>query len=298
MIKLKNNIVDFIKFPNNEITINLDTIDVELITTTVEPKLVIDFKFEDNNSLIELMLLKKYLNKIVPTANIRLVIWYMPYSRMDRSENGSPFTLEYISDYINQLNFNEVIVIEPHSDVTESLLNNSKSIFITPEIFEYAKKQVRFDETGDYVVFPDKGAANRYSDKEYAPKNLYCSKQRDFETGVILGLDLIGEVIKPNKAIIVDDLSSYGGTFVRTAQRLREAGFKEVYLVVAHAENSIFKGELFNHVDGVYTSDSMLTEHTHWENVIKVTDNSLTVLPVDELKEVSNLKSDCLMREF
>jgi ribose-phosphate pyrophosphokinase len=73
-------------------------------------------------------------------------------------------------------------------------------------------------------------------------------------------------------AIIVDDLSSYGGTFIKTADRLREEGFVEVILLVAHAENVIFKRNdrtgqlLFEHVEKIFTTDSILTVQNNWEN--------------------------------
>lgn len=120
----------------------------------------------------------------------------------------------------------------------------------------------------------------------HVKKPLVGFKHRNFETGKIESLEIVGQVDKitprPAKAIIVDDLSSYGGTFVATADALREQGISEVYLLVAHAENSIFKGKLFEHVDKVFTTDSILTNHKdNWYT--KLHSRKLEVFEIEKL---------------
>lgn len=119
-------------------------------------------------------------------------------------------------------------------------------------------------------MFPDNGAANRYKNMGF--KNVLIGhKDRDFQTGEIKKLDIVGDVsnARGRKVIICDDLSSYGGTFNYSSQALRKLGVKEVYLLVAHAENSIFKGDLFKNIDKVFTTDSILTEHEDKETKAK-----------------------------
>ena len=63
---------------------------------------------------------------------------------------------------------------------------------------------------------------------------------------------------------IIDDICSYGGTFVSAAKALREKGVQNVVLIVSHCENNILKGEVFDNIDDVYTTDSICTvEHPH-----------------------------------
>lgn len=258
MIKINGREINFESFPNGEtrlITDNL-VLPIGLIRE-------MHFKYENDADLIKLMFAKNYLGK----SDINLTLYYAPYSRMDRSENGSPFTLKYVSNFINGLGFNKVTIVEPHSDVTLALLDNSEPYYINFDLVEEVKEMVGFDEDKDFLMFPDAGASKRYS-KMKAKNVVIGNKVRDFVSGEIKGLDLMGDTSKAQgrTAIIVDDLSSYGGTFVHSANRLREEGFTKVILLVAHAENSIFKGKLFEHVDKVFTTDSLLTEHTNWEN--------------------------------
>src|SRR5437764_9384910 len=169
-----------------------------------------------------MMFLKNYLDHY--SIRNTLIIYYMPYSRMDRSEGGSPFTLKYVANFINSLKFNSIQVIEPHSDVTCAVLDNATPNYINYNLLFDVMKQVRFEPNHDSIVFPDSGAQKRYSNLKFK-HTLIGNKKRDFETGRITSLDIIGEVGKiGNKAIIVDDLSSYGGTFIMTAETLRKKG--------------------------------------------------------------------------
>ena len=258
MIKLNGKEVLFESFPNGETKM----IHEGLIIKDVSH---VDFKYEDDSDLIKLMFVSEYIYPKTLKTNLR--IQYMPYSRMDRSENDSPFTLKYIAKFINMLDFNKVELIEPHSNVTVRLIDNAEENYINFELIEKVKDEVGFDRELDYIMFPDEGAKIRYYGM-LANNVLIGEKVRDFETGRIKSLELVGDTSKAQgrKAIIVDDLSSYGGTFVKSATALKEAGISEVYLLVAHAENSVFKGDLFNHIDKLFTTDSILTEQDNWEN--------------------------------
>ncbi|WMT39307.1 hypothetical protein RE628_17800 [Paenibacillus sp. D2_2] len=75
--------------------------------------------------------------------------------------------------------------------------------------------------------------------------------------------------------IIVDDLCSYGDNFIDNASILREVGAAEVYLLVIHTEDSIFKGNIFtsNVIDKVYTTNTLLSEVPEvWESRIHLTE--------------------------
>lgn len=267
MISLSGMEVKFENFPNGE---------TRLVTAGLPQEFMhvrrMIFKYENDSDLIKLMILKNYLDSKRVVIN-NLVIAYMPYSRMDRSENGSPFTLKYVTNFINGLNFERVTVVEPHSDVTCALLDRAEAKYINFDLVEKVKQEVLFNDEKDYIVFPDAGASKRYS-KMKVQNTLFCNKVRDFATGEIRGLELVGDTSKAygRTAIIVDDLSSYGGTFIATADRLRQEGFVEINLLVAHAENSIFKRNdrtgklLFEHVDKIFTTDSILTAQNDWAN--------------------------------
>lgn len=262
MIKLNGKIVGNKRFPNGELNI-LDIEEaIHNLNSEVFGKHMITFKYEDDSELISLMFIKKQLD-IRSELSTELTIAYLPYSRMDRAETiETPFTLKFICEFINWLEFDNVIIYEPHSEVSIELLDNVEKGKIVLELVKEVLESIDFDYDNDYIVYPDKTALKRYGDIN-AKNKLHAEKNRDFATGKILGLEIIGEVKEKGfNALLVDDMSSFGGSFIYTAKELKKLGANEIYLLVGHSENSIFKGELFTSglINKVFTTDTILTD--------------------------------------
>ena len=89
-------------------------------------------------------------------------------------------------------------------------------------------------------------------------------KNRDWETGDIRGLDVSGmaDCIRDRKILIVDDISSRGGTFYFSAKKLKELGAKEIYLYISHCENTILEGDVLKSglIERVFTTNSIFTK--------------------------------------
>lgn len=262
MIKLNGKEVQFEQFPNGETKM----LHEDMI---IEDHSHIDFKYENDSDLIKLLFVKNYIDDVYPDTSIDLIVYYNPYSRMDRSENNSPFTLKYVSSFINGLNFKTITVLEPHSDVSCALLNRSNPISINFKLLPEVLKEIGFDKENDYIVFPDVTSNKRYGDVDIENR-LTGLKKRDFKTGRIKSLDLVGNISKKGfKALMIDDLSSYGGTFLMTAKRLIELGATEIYLLVGHCEDSIFDGDVFKTdlISKVFTTDTILTKQNYIHNL-------------------------------
>lgn len=262
MILLNGTDVKFESFPNGESKL----LESSISKVSIYDLNDIKFKYENDGDLIKLRFVKMYLDTF--DVNTRLCIYYMPYSRMDRSENGSAFTLKYITEFINDLYFHKVYVVEPHSDVTTALLDSCIPLYKSFDLLPKVEEEVGFNRDKDYLFFPDAGAQKRYHSLT-GYKQLVGYKNRDFTTGKIESLQVIGKVpYSPEscKIIIVDDLSSYGTTFVKSSEALRELGFKEIYLLVIHAEDSIFHGDLFKHIDKIFTTNSILSHQELIDN--------------------------------
>jgi ribose-phosphate pyrophosphokinase len=191
---------------------------------------------------------------------------------MDRTKtNEDVFTLKYVSEFINSLKFDQVTVVEPHSDVTMALLDKAEARYPTDWLLNAAISEVNFDFADDYLFFPDAGAQKRYGQK-IGFNQLVGFKDRDWKTGKINSLTVVGDtsLLAGKKVIIVDDLCSYGGTFYGkdnegkefgAAAELKKLGAAEIYLVVAHAENAIFEGKILtgaSPIDKVFTTNSII----------------------------------------
>lgn len=268
MILFNNKVVEFGQFPNGESYLKKIKPDPQAIRN------VVTLKYENDGDLFRLLILKEHLFNLDIQPVLRIT--YVPYSRMDRENDSYAFSLKTFTDFINHMDWKEVIIYEPHSDVTPALLRWCRVINVIPKIVPLvAKELLGFFQEPYQVFFPDAGAQKRYADA-FGVTGLVGFKTRDFETGRIKDLRIIGNR-ESDTVIIVDDLCSKGGTFVLAAQQLRSLGFKNIILVVAHCEKTIFEGEVFNHIDKIVTTDSILSDA---HNGVK--GGKLKVIPLTE----------------
>lgn len=255
MIFLNDKEIEVKKFPNGESLINSQELNIKEWVNTIK------LKFESDNDITHLIFLKEHLDELNIKCN--LIIPYMSYSRMDRTEGFTVFTLKHLCRLINNLNFEEVSIYEPHSDVCVALLDRVKVINMSAILAKDLLEKVEDKNDSVYLVYPDAGAAKRYGKQIEYEKILTANKERDFKTGFINKLEINGIVESKNfKAIIVDDLCSKGGTFILTAKKLKEMGATEIYLVVTHCEDTIFDGEILKTdlITKVFTTNSILSK--------------------------------------
>lgn len=258
MIKVNGIEVEFGQYPNGETLITGD----KMPRRDFQPDWV-EFAYQSDADLVRLLFVKRYLDAKTTTAT-NLHVRYMPYSRMDRAEGEAVFTLRHVAGFINDLGFDRVMVDEPHSDVTCAVLDRAEAQYPTIDLLPQVLDRIGFDLTRDWLFFPDAGAQKRYA-KLTGYQSAVGFKHRDFATGKLTGhLTVAFSSFEcPNydgteKVLILDDLCSYGGTFVMASERLREMGWAEVYLFVTHCENAMWDGKLLDNIDGLYCTDSIL----------------------------------------
>jgi ribose-phosphate pyrophosphokinase len=184
---------------------------------------------------------------------------YIPHARMDRIKaDEDVFTLKYFAEVINSLHFSIVWVRDAHSNVSLALIDN----VCDAGVKAYIRKAIELSGA-NAMFYPDEGAMKRYSDQSELPY-AFGMKKRDWQTGKILGLDVINtENIVDKDVLIVDDICSRGGTFYHSAKALKAAGAKSVSLYITHCEETITLGEMAASdglVDHVYTTRSIFPE--------------------------------------
>jgi len=300
MIKLNGYTIDFQVFPNGEsfadIPESIIPYTYDVYRESYESHISkegynkIHLKFENDDDIYHLFCIKDYVDNKWPNLPCILEMPYIPYSRMDRQEEKRLFTLKTFANIINSMNFTFVRVMEPHSEVSVALIDRVKVENKSADLALKAMRDVlglvgtcwfhesisgeidmnkadlfkRAREAGIYFVYPDAGAEKRYRKQIKYDKVLTCSKDRDFNTGRINSIEINGadKVNDCKIAIIIDDLSSKGGTFVGTAKALRSAypEIEHIILCVTHCENTIFEGNVLRgvEIDKVYTTNSIL----------------------------------------
>lgn len=254
MIKINGKQVEFSHFPDGTLLLK------ELVPTT--EKVVLTWLFENNEELVGLFFLTKHL-KAGGMKEVELELPYIPNARQDRVKRQEDvFTLKYFAQMINDLEFSKVRVLDPHSYVSEALIDRI-DIQSPKQYVEMVIEKLEQEGNENIVMFyPDEGAMKRYSamfDRPYA----FGIKKRDWVTGDIKGLDVSGrtEMLSGSTVLIVDDICSRGGTFFFSAKKLKELGVNKVYLYISHCENTILDGEILNAdlVEKVFTTNSIFT---------------------------------------
>lgn len=256
MLRLNGTEIITERFPNNETKVK----DFENAIRYDGPN-ILEFKYFTDEDLIALMFVKLRINEFqVPCT---LFIWYMPYSRMDRKIEGNLFTLQDICYFINWLDFEKVVVMEPHSSRTMIMLERANPVFPIKDWLTTVLKEVGFSDEKDHIVFPDKKIAARYADSGCSNICIF-EKNRNPETGTIKNMYLKEGTINPgSKCIIIGDLCSKGETFACAGNILKSLGASDIYVIVSHCEKTIFDGELLSNgspIKAVYTSTSIMSE--------------------------------------
>jgi len=239
------------------------------------------WKYENESELVTLIYIVNYIRDIYVRNNyITLQMLWVPNARMDRVESENDvFTLKYFSQIINSLKFNKVIILDPHSRVTNALIDRVKVVpaehFIQKAIKEITTKYTFEKDFNDYLVcFPDNGAFDRYSNLKCFDgfTKIFGKKHRDWETGKIVKLDLNvdEDVVRGKNVFIVDDMISSGETLYQFIQKLKSYGALQVYIYCSHLENRIMtepENNLRQLLDAggircIFTTDSLFNQ-TH-----------------------------------
>lgn len=271
MISLNGREVKVEHFPDGTQRINLMLNDM---FTDVDK---ITWKFEKEEELSTLIYVTKHLKNFPEAYKICLNLPYLPNARMDRIRSSEEvFTLKGFADVINWLQFDCVTVLDVHSNVASALLNNVQVYSPKSYIDRTILKVKALENNSDrplILYFPDEGSAKRYSGLFKDIPYCYGEKQRDWETGKILGLNIRTNnlpLIAGMNVLMVDDIIAYGGSLYYSAKELKRIGANNIYAYATHTENSILdpeKGTLIKLLeDGtvkrLFTTDSLFTgEH-------------------------------------
>lgn len=236
------------------------------------------WQYEGDEELVTLYFMVNHIKDTWFDCDINLYMPYIPNARMDRTKNFYEiFTLKYFCKLINSMGFTCVQVFDPHSNVSEALINKIR-IERPGDIIGKVFYKIAQNSCTEAVYFPDDGAMKRYADcfTNYKGKMFFGKKKRDWETGKILGLEIYNangdlateEDIKGLHILMVDDIMSYGGTLAYSADKLKELGAEEINAYVSHCEKSVLdeeKGTFIKRLnDGtvkqLYTTNSIFLE--------------------------------------
>lgn len=222
----------------------------------------VDWRFESEREIIDLLSLRKLLKN----QNISLHVPYLPYGRQDKNiSNTSTFNLEVFADLINSMNFTVVSTVDVHNPYrTAQLIKNFQNIPATKIHEYYISGRGGLGKYYSHVVFPDAGAADRYSNRlDIVANVVICDKTRDQLTGAIVGHKVIhqgGPVKLNDHLLIIDDICDGGATFISIAKTIHAVELGAIIdLFVTHGIFSRGVQHLWtNGISNVYTTNSLI----------------------------------------
>lgn len=205
-----------------------------------------------NDDIMKLLLTVDALRREYVGIKLKARIPYMPYARQDRVCNrGDALSAAVMAKLINDLDFTEVVVLDPHSDVMPALIKN---ITVVDQIDVF--RRVHSNWSNIHIVAPDAGAYKKSSAfaKAVGAKGvIVCNKERDMSTGHITNLTMSADV-KGLNLFVLDDICDGGRTFIELAKLVKSAN--RVELAVTHGLFTKGIEVVANEFDRVYTTTS------------------------------------------
>ena len=256
MIKLNGTVIEQGRFPDGTLALNVDSSLVDALMFEQH----ITWLYDGDDEMFTIMSLIDVLKR----NGFKRYILHMPYlpnARMDRIKSiNENFSLKVFCNWLNSLGFAQVYVENVHSNVSLALIDNIVDLLPESDI-----NLIKAIYDFDVIFFPDEGACKRYKDmesiKELGLPIAFGIKNRDWKTGEILSLDVVGADVKGKRVLIIDDICSKGFTFYYAGQKLRDLGAEDVRLYITHCEDNIKNGRLLDEdvdvISKVYTTDSI-----------------------------------------
>jgi ribose-phosphate pyrophosphokinase len=229
--------------------------------------------FED----LEIILCSTHALKNIGIKRIRLYIPYCLGGRSDRKfmKGSINYIKDVIAPIINLQGYEEVEIMDPHSDVLEACINNFSKMgtekllnFTFKDYFLSKGHKTWKQENVDNIllVSPDAGALKKiYGVAQhigYQSDVIVATKYRNPITGQIEKTDVplnITTEYCDKDIFIVDDICDGGRTFIEVAKAIKsEKRFiGEIYLVVTHGIFSYGFEGLADYISGIYTTNSV-----------------------------------------
>jgi phosphoribosylpyrophosphate synthetase len=188
---------------------------------------------------------------------------YLPYARQDKNiSNDATFAkipmIRLLAHY-----YDTISSLDVHSENQELFdINN-----ISPQTLIDQAIQRSGGPSNVMVVFPDRGAWDRYNDVTYGLDFMVMDKVRNQLSGKIESLEIsdvytLNGINKDTTFLIIDDISDYGGTFKMAAKAIhKDHPDNLVNLYVTHFLGHGGVEPLYEAgINKIFTSDS-LTEY-------------------------------------
>lgn len=200
-----------------------------------------------NDNLMELLIMINAC-KIASAQKITAVIPCFPYARQDRKDKSrAPISAKLVANMLSVAGANHIITMDLHANQVQGFFDIPvDNLYAEPIAIRWIKENIS-DWRNCVIVSPDAGGAKRATSiADKLKVNCAIIHKERKKTGEVSSMVLMGDV-KDAAAILVDDMADTCGTIVSAAEKLAEAGAKEIYAILTHG---VFSGRAIEKVTG------------------------------------------------
>lgn len=213
-----------------------------------------------HDNLMELLLFIDSLKR-ASAKTITVVLTYYAYARQDRKASGrQPIGAKLIADVLEKAGATKVIVVDLHNPSIQGFFN----IPVDDLKGQYILAQSIREESKKFTIAsPDHGGAVRarlLAELIADTVDIAIVDKRRTGPNQTETLGVLGKVKDKNIALI-DDMIDTGGTIIKAAQALKEAGAKKIIVAATHGlfNNGFEMFEKEPTIDKVIVTDSIPT---------------------------------------
>ena len=250
------------KYPAGEWQVRLTEQGLSSARTCGDGGVRVAARVKSSDDLMQVILLGDAIKAVTGRKSV-LYLPYLPYGRADRRfQDGDCAGLDVFEQLLTP--YYTISTLDKHSTTPLVQSFNPKL-----PLKEFAFGRSRKPGCGVAVMFPDKGAFDRYSgmvgEYAYKPetretialKKFYCTKSRDADGKITqTSVPLLDG---PYDILVIDDICDGGATFKILAENLRKLNGPNVAAMSLYVTHGIFsKGveTILEDYDHIYTTDS------------------------------------------
>ncbi|MGV8897286.1 MAG: ribose-phosphate diphosphokinase [Rhodoglobus sp.] len=232
-----------------------------------------------NEWLMEQLIMVDALKR-ASAKRITVVSPFYPYARQDKKGRGrEPISARLIADLYKAAGADRIMSVDLHAAQIQGFFDGPVDhLFAMPVLLKHFQEIL--DPSTLTVVSPDMGrvrVADIWSDKLGAPLAIIHKRRDPLVPNQVTVHDIVGDVAG-RVCLIVDDMIDTGGTILKAADALKDAGATRVVVAATHAIFSAPAPQLLQHasIDSVVVTDTLpIPESKRFP--------SLTVLPIAPL---------------
>lgn len=217
-------------FPDGEISCKIDEDvrgrDVFLIQPTCPPV---------NENLMELLIMIESCKR-ASAERVTAVMPYYGYARQDRKDEGRvPITAKLVANIITRAGADRVLTMDLHAAQIQGFFDVPVDHLYAAPVLNDHFANMKFPEDDIVVVSPDEGSTKRALGhaKRLGGRLAIVDKRRS-SAEKTRQENIIGASVEGKVALMFDDMISTAGSICGAAQKVNEAGAREVHVAATH----------------------------------------------------------------